>query len=283
MDDLIHANYLCDELGLDTISAGSVVAFAMECYERGMLTKEELGGLDLAFGNSEAIFELLRRIARREGFGGILAEGVKKASEAIGKGSDKFAMQVKGLEITGYDHRAAQAMALAYAVCDIGAHHNRAWAIVYDIASGRDTYGRDKVEEVIRLQHIRPLFDCLGVCRLPWVELKLKLELYADFYMAVTGVSVRLEDLLKASERIYNLTRALSLREGLAIEDWLAERDFVDPVPSGRTKGAVLDRVKFREMIGTYYKLRGWDEAGVPTAEKLRELGLDFIIPALRR
>jgi aldehyde:ferredoxin oxidoreductase len=278
IEDVVYANYLCDNLGMDTISTGSVVAFAIECYEKGILTKEDLGGLELKFGNKEAAFKLMEMIAKREGLGDILAEGVKKASEKLGGGSESFAMHVKGLEISAYDHRAAQAMALAYATADIGGHHNRAWAITYDVKVGRETYSRDKAETVIFLQHIRPLYDCLGVCRFYWVELGLNPEYYAKFYKAATGVEKTLSELLLASERIYNLTRAISLRQGMkGVEDWLPERDFKDPIPSGPLKGYVLDKEKFAEMMQTYYQIRGWDKNGVPKKEKLKELGLSDV------
>jgi aldehyde:ferredoxin oxidoreductase len=278
IEDLMYANYLCDNLGVDTISAGNVIAFITECYEKGLITEKDTGGLKLEFGNSEAVFRLIEMIAKREGIGNLLAEGVKKTAEKVGKGSEKFAMQVKGLEISGYDHRAAQAMALAYATCDIGAHHNRAWAITYDIKVGRTAYTQDKAEWVIYLQHVRPLFDNLGVCRFPWVELNLDLNYYARFYTAATGIKTELGELLRASERIYNLTRAISIRNGLTgDEDWLPDRDFETPLPTGTVKGQLLDRGKFKELVQLYYKLRGWGENGVPTKKKLKELGLDDV------
>jgi len=284
IEDVVYANFLCDNLGIDTISAGNVAAFAMECFEKGIITKEQLGGLELKFGNPEALFRLLEMIVHREGIGDLLAEGVKKASQKIGKGSEKFAMQVKGLEISGYDHRAAQAQALAYASCDVGAHHNRAWAITYDIKVGREAYSKDKAEWVIYLQHIRPLFDCLGTCRLQWVELALDPEYYARFYSAVTGVPMTLAGLLKASERIYNLTRAINVKRGLtAKDDWLPDRDFEDPVAVGSISAAKLDRNKFRDFLSLYYELRGWDKNGVPTREKLVGLDLKDVSRELER
>jgi intein/homing endonuclease len=168
--------------------------------------------------------------------------------------------------------------------CDVGAHHNRAWAITYDIKVGRETYTKDKVEWVIYLQHIRPLFDCLGTCRLQWVELALDPEYYARFYSAATGVSMTLADLLKSSERIYNLTRAISVKRGLtAKDDWLPERDFEDPISVGSISVAKLDRDKFRDFLGLYYELRGWNKNGVPTREKLIELELEDVSRELER
>lgn len=281
-EDIIYANYLCDNLGLDTISAGNVAAFATECYERGIITKKDLNGIELKFGNTQALFAFLKIVAERRGIGNLFAEGVKKASEKLGKESERFAMQVKGLEISGYDVRAAPAMGLAYATCDIGAHHNRAWAISYDIQVGREKYDEDKIKRVIYLQHVRPLFDSLGTCRFQWLETELDLNFYARFYEAATGVKVTVDDLLLASERIYNLTRAVSVREGLTSkEDWLPDRAFMDPVPEGAVKGATLDGDRFKEMIETYYELRGWDQKGMPTSKKLEELNLKDVAEKL--
>ncbi|PCN50065.1 aldehyde ferredoxin oxidoreductase, partial [Candidatus Geothermarchaeota archaeon ex4572_27] len=222
LEDIAYANWLCDELGMDTISAGALIAFIMECRERGLVDD---GGLDVRFGNAEAVFRLLEMIAYRRGLGALLADGVREAAKRIGGGSERFAIHVKGLEVSGYDVRAAPAMALAYATADIGAHHNRAWAITYDVKAGRDSYGEDKVRWVIYLQHVRPLFDCLGVCRLPWVELGVDLKAYEGFYRAATGVDLSLDDLLKASERVYNLTRSIGYVRGLRREDdWLPRR-----------------------------------------------------------
>jgi len=283
LEDVAYANWLCDELGMDTISAGSLIAFAMECWERGLLRDDQVEGLDLSFGNAETVFKLLEMMAHREGLGAVLADGVKEAAKRIGGDSERYALHVKGLEVSGYDVRAAPAMALAYATADIGAHHNRAWAITYDLKVGRDKYTEDKVKWVIYLQHVRPLFDCLGVCRLPWVELGLDLRFYEKFYVAATGIQVALEELLKASERIYNLTRAIGGVRGVAKkDDSLPRRFFEDPIPEGPLKGAKLSREKFNQMLTKYYELRGWDpETGLPTRAKLIELGLEDVADKL--
>ncbi len=282
IEEVAKANYLCDYYGLDTISTGSVLAFVIECYKRGLITEKELG-LVPDWGDINAICKMIIMIANREGFGDVMAEGVKALAERIGKGSETFAMHVKGLEISAYDHRAATAMALSYATCDIGAHHNRSWAITYDLEVGRDKYTEDKVKKVIYLQHIRPLFDILGVCRFYWVELGIDPNVYADAYSAVTGKEFTLDDLLFRSERVWNLTRAIAvIRKGISMkDDLLPERDFSDPVPEGRTKGAKLDKGKFIEMLKMYYTLRGWDELGRPTYEKLMKIGLEEVAKKL--
>jgi len=275
IEEVVEANYLCDQLGLDTISAGNIVAFAMESYTRGILDKNATGGLELSFGNFEALKRLLEMIAYRKGLGSLLAEGVAEASRRLGGGSERFAMHVKGLEISGYDVRASPSMALAYATADIGAHHNRAWAVTYDVKSDRSTYTEDKARWVIYLQHLRPLFDCLGVCRFPWVEFGLDPAYYARFYQAATGVKAGLEELLKRSEAIWNLTRLINLRQGMKPgADWLPDRVFDDPISSGPLKGAALDRAQFRQLLSRYYELRGWDQQGIPTESKLQELGI---------
>ncbi|RLI09964.1 aldehyde ferredoxin oxidoreductase [Candidatus Bathyarchaeota archaeon] len=282
IEDVVYANWLCDNLGMDTISAGNIVAFAIECYERGIIGPEDTGGLELRYGDPDCVFKLLELMAKREGIGDVLARGVKFAAEKFGKGAEKFAMHVKGLEQSAYDVRAAPAMGLAYATADIGAHHNRAWAITYDMEVGRDKYTRDKAERVIFLQHARPLFDCLGVCRLHWVETGLPLDYYARAFKAATGVEVSVEELLRASERIFNLTRAINVRRGLtSAEDRLPDRVFEYPVPNGVAKGYKLDKAKFQELLRAYYELRGWDERGVPTRAKLEELGLADVADAL--
>lgn len=273
---VMHANYLCDYYGLDTISTGAVIGFIMECYEKGLINREELG-VEAEWGDAEAVYKMIEMIAKREGFGDLMAEGVRKLSEKIGKESEKFAMQVKGLEISAYDHRAAPAMALSYATADIGAHHNRSWAITYDVEVGRDKYSEDKVERVIYLQHIRPLFDMLGVCRLYYVELGIDPNFYAEAYSAVVGREFSLDDLLLRSEKVWNLTRVIAiLRKGIGRkDDNLPARDFEDPVPEGGTKGTKLDKEKFEEMLSLYYEKRGWDEDGRPKKEKLIQLELD--------
>jgi aldehyde:ferredoxin oxidoreductase len=277
IEDVAYANYLCDELGLDTISAGNAVAFAIECYERGIIDATHTGGLTLRFGDAEVVFRLLRQIAAREGLGAVLAQGVRHAAATWGGGSEAIASQVKGMEMSGYESRNAPSMLLAYMTCDVGAHHNRAWAITYDIAHGRDDVTPDKAARVIELQHIRPLFDCLGACRLQWVELSLDLDHYAPIVEAITGVPRSWEDLLLISERVWNLTRLYWQREvpgfGRAWDE-PPPRVWQEPVASGPTAGKMMKRADVDRLLDMYYAQRGWDREGHPTAEKLSQLGL---------
>ena len=171
IEDVAQLNLLCDDLGIDTISTGGVIGWAMECFEKGILTLADTDGLDLHFGNLEAVLTLIPQIAKREGFGALLAEGSKRAAKKVGKGSEKFAIQVKGMEQSAYATHNATAMLLAYMTCDVGAHHNRSWAITYDLQVGRELVVPEKVARIIWLQNFRPMFDVLGACRLQWVEL----------------------------------------------------------------------------------------------------------------
>jgi aldehyde:ferredoxin oxidoreductase len=192
IEDVAYGNYICDELGLDTISTGNVIAFTMECFERGIIDESHTDGLVPRFGDIEAFVALARKTANREGVGDILANGVRHAAQVWGQGSEAYAIQVKGLEWSGYEARGAPAMMLSYMTADIGAHHNRAWAITFDISQGREKID-GKAAKVIELQHIRPLFDLLAACRLPWVEMGLDLKYYEELFPAITGHESRLE------------------------------------------------------------------------------------------
>jgi aldehyde:ferredoxin oxidoreductase len=278
IEDIAYANWLCDELGIDTISTGNCIGFAMECFERGIITTEETDGLNLRWGDAEVVFTLIEKIAKREGIGDVLAEGVRYASQVWGKGSEEFAMHVKGMEISGYESRWAPAMMLSYCLCDVGGHHNRAWAITYDLEVGRDKITPDKASKVIELQAIRPLIgDCFGACRLQWVELGLDLGFYAPILKAITGLERSWEDLLKISERIWNLTRIYWVREveGFGRKfDYPPPRWMEEPLPSGPGKGKFIPKEDIDKLLDWYYEQRGWDENGIPTKGKLEEMGL---------
>ncbi|MFH1453925.1 MAG: aldehyde ferredoxin oxidoreductase family protein [Armatimonadota bacterium] len=276
IEDVTYLNYIADELGLDTISAGNVMGFVMECFEKGIVKKKDLDGIELNFGNVDGMIQIMKKIAAREGIGELLANGVRAASKKFGKGSEKFAMQVKGLEISGYESRHAPAMLLSYMTADIGAHHNRSWAVTHDIAHGREKLDT-KAEKAIELQHTRPVFDTLDLCRLQWVELQVPLEKYAEMFQAITGINYSWDDMLKVSERIWNLNRLFLIREhkGIGREvDMPPARVYEEPVPTGSTKGKLTKLKDIEHLLDHYYKLRGWDKNGYPTPEKLKELGL---------
>lgn len=280
--EVAYANYLCDDLGLDTISAGAVASWAIEAYEKGILTKEEVG-MDLNWGDIDSAELLIKAMAKREGIGEILAEGVKIAAEKVGQDSDKFAIHTKGLEWSGYESRNAPAMALAYMTADIGAHHNRAWAITYDIAVGFDVI-EGKAEKVIELQHVRPLFDTLGICRFPWVELSFDLKHYEDLFPLVTGWDYSWDELLKISEKIYNLNRAFNYRHipGFGRDmDNVPKKFMEEVIPDGPSEGKKITPELRDALLDRYYAVRGWDNNGRPTREKLTELGIPEVADIL--
>ncbi|MHC1635397.1 MAG: aldehyde ferredoxin oxidoreductase C-terminal domain-containing protein, partial [Candidatus Methanospirareceae archaeon] len=273
---VIRANYLCDELGMDTISAANLIGALIEGLERGIIKEEEIG-FSIRWGEGERVLELLEKIAMREGVGSILAEGSYGVIKKWGA-MRKIISQVKFLEQSAYDAHVSMCMALAYGTCDIGAHHNRAWPIAKELEVGKDWGLEEKVELVIYHQTIRPLFDMLGVCRLPWIELGLPEEIYAEAYSAATGIETSLKDLMLRSNAVYNLTRAISVRLGIRRkDDYPPERVFEESLKGGPNDGKKIDRGEYERMLDLYYERRGWDEEGIPRKEKLKELGLEDV------
>lgn len=282
IEKVAYANWVADDLGLDTISGGAVIAFAFECFEKGVIDREMVGR-SLSWGSVEDAAYLMDLIARREGIGDLLAEGVRSAAEHFGEGSHKYAIHTKGLEWSAYESRWAPSQMLAYATADVGAHHNRAWAITYDVAVGRDTL-EGKAEKTVELQHLRPLFDTLGICRFPWVEIDFDVEHYEAMFRLVTGMDYSWEDMLRVSERIWNLNRAFNMKHVPGFDrecDSVPDRFFEEEVPTGPARGHRLPRERFEELLDRYYELRGWNAGGLPTAETLKELGLDFVVDEL--
>ena len=281
IEAVAQANLLCDDLGIDTISAGNAIGWAMECYEKGIFTKKDTDGLDLKFGNVEATFTLIEKIARREGLGALLAEGVKRASKKVGKGSEKYAIHVKGMEQSAYATHNATAMLLAYMTCDVGAHHNRSWAITYDLQVGREKVVPEKVARVIWLQNFRPMFDVLGGCRLQWVELGIDRDLYVPALEAITGIHRSWEDLDKVGERIWNLTRLYWVRENEGFGrawDMPSPRFYEEAPKSGATKGQITSIDDVNRLLDMYYEQRGWTSDGLPKPETIESLGLKAVV-----
>jgi aldehyde:ferredoxin oxidoreductase len=264
---VLHANQLCDELGMDSISTGSLVGAVIEGYEKGILTLADLDGQPIAWGDDAAIMSLIHKIARRQGIGDTLADGAFGVIRRWPEMS-KLILHVKGLEQSAYDSRAAASMALAYATSDIGAHHTRAWTIAKEVEQGASWTDEDRVNLVIYHQSLRPLFDMLGVCRLPWIELGLNEQHYARFYSAITGQEATLPELLEKSNSVYSLTRLINNRLGLTRQDdALPYKVHACPIQTGATAGKVIDREQFDRLLDLYYEKRGWDAAGRPPAD----------------
>lgn len=285
INQVAYLNWLMDNVGIDTMSGGGVVAFAMECFQRGLITKDDLEGHTLNWGSVDDAEHFVNMVVHRRGIGDLFAGGTKRAAEVIGQGSEKFAMQVKGQEMSGYDGRYAPGMLLAYMTCDIGAHHNRAWTITVDMAEGRETIkGRAKV--VIYLQHIRPLFDCWCICRLFWGELDIEPEEIVQALNYATGWNIDTAEALKTSEKIWNLVRCHYLERNPAngrTFDYPPARSWEDKIPSGPGKGKGLSLEQIEAMLDDYYACRGWDNDGNPSREVLHDLKLDFAADNLQK
>jgi len=283
---VIAGDRLCDEFGLDTISTGVVIAFAMECLEKGIISRKNLDGLDLKFGDYEAMLKMIRKIAYREGIGDILAEGVKRASEILGKGSERYALHVKGLELPGYDVRGAKAHGLNYATAYTGADHNRGYAIqeIFDVPI---PYRVDRlaVEGKGKLcmwnQDVRTAAcDSMPFCSFIFTRAfkDRALQFMSKLYGSLTGLSMTPEDVQKAGERINNIARAFNVREGFTrTDDYLPSRVMDEAIPDGASKGQRISRLELDRMLDEYYEARGWDKTGIPLRTKLVELGLSEI------
>ncbi len=277
-----HLNRLADEYGIDTISLGSVIAFAMEATEQRIIERSE----GIEWGDFRAACDLIEDIVRWRGLGAKLALGVRRASMELGGGSERFAIHVKGLEVSAYDCHAAPAMALAYGTSSIGAHHKDAWIISYEVQTNRLAYSEEKVKKLVWMQNIRgAMFESLVTCRLPWIELGLNLDYYPKLLRASTGVTYTWDDLEVFANRVYSLIRAFWVREYLYEgRGWGRHMDypplkwFEKPLTKGPLAGTKLDRDGYDSMLSKYYELRGWDRSGVPRVDTLRRLGLGFTI-----
>ena len=269
-DMVIRANYMCDELGIDTISTGNLIGAVIEAYELGMISLDDLDGTNISWGNEEAILSLIEKIANREGIGNILADGSKALLERWPE-MGKILSQVKGLEQSAYDCRGAISMALAYGTSDIGAHHARAWTVARELEMGSDWPLSRKADLVIYHQTVRPLFDMLGVCRLPWIELGFSEDHYVEYYKAITGIGTTMEELSEKAGVLYDLTRLINIRLGATRkDDYPPERAFNTPVKTGPLAGKCTDREEYEKILDLYYEKRGWDKDGNPGPESVK-------------
>lgn len=269
-DTVLQAAQACDRLGLDTISTGATIAFAMECAERGLL---EAPGL--RFGAAEAMLDLLPRIARREGLGRLLAEGTRRMAEQMGGEAPDFAPHVKGLEIPGYEPRALQTMALGFAVGSRGADHNRSGAYEVDFSSraNRLQGSPEAARLAVGTEDRAALIDSLILCKfLRGVFTDLFAEA-AELLRGVTGWDVTAEELRATARRIVTAKKLFNIREGwTAAEDTLPRRFLSEGLPTGVSAGAVLPRERLQEMVQAYYAARGWSPDGdVPANDPTRQ------------
>lgn len=277
-ETVLAAARLCDELGMDTISTGATIAFAMECAERGLLRGERWGddARGLRFGDGAAMLSMIEKIARRQGvLAGVLADGTRRAARVIGPEAEAFAPHVKGLEIPGYEPRALQTMALGLAVAARGADHNRSGAYDADFSGkvNRLAATPDAARFAIASEDRAAVMDSLILCKFLRGALTDFYGESAEMLRAATGLDFSPEELARAAGRIVALKKLFNEREGwTAAEDTLPARFFEEPLPSGVAKGTVLSRAGFEAMKRAYYEGRGWDGEGRLGAEAREEL-----------
>ena len=284
LDSIIAADRLSDEYGLDTMSTGVAIGFAMELFERGLLSSDDVDGLDLSFGNHESMLTLLEKIAMREGFGDVLADGVREAVARLGEQTGYYAMHVKGLELPAYDPRGAMAQGMNLATAFTGADHNRGYAIqeIFGVPVPReaDRFSTEGKGELTKWnQDVRTATcDCPTLCAFVFDTALAAhaLEHTAALMKAVTGIELTPEEVQQVGERINNLARVFNVRAGFTrADDTLPLRVLTEPLKAGGSKGHVVGMDDFNAMLDEYYVARGWDVVtGVPSREKLVELGL---------
>jgi aldehyde:ferredoxin oxidoreductase len=284
LESIAKANDLCNRLGIDTISAGVSIAFAMECFEKGIITKADTGGANLRWGDGDAVIEMVRQIGNDERFGAILGQGVRSAAEKIGRGAESYAMHVKGLEMSLHEPRRWWSMGLAYSTSNRGADHLQGTPLYLEWGLLQPEFGypekltpfttEGKAAATKFHQDLGAVMTALGMCSfvssgvVPWT-------IIAAAYSAVTGLETDHWDLLKLGDRIWNLKRLFNVKMGVTGTDDTLPRRFLDePLREGPTAGKT---VPLGPMLQEYYELRGWNAQGRPEDAKLAELSLTDI------
>jgi aldehyde:ferredoxin oxidoreductase len=293
LEAIAYGSQLCNACGLDTISTGTTIAWAMECFERGLLTAQDTGGLDLRFGNAKAMTALVEQIAYRQGFGDLLAEGCWRAAQKIGRGTEQYAMHVKGQEFPMHEPRIKFALDLGYATSPTGADHchnihDTGYATERGIARVKclgileplpiEDLGPEKVR--LAKYHIdwQVFRNCLGQCQfMPYDMVQLN-----EIIQAVTGWDSSIFELMKVGERGLAMARAFNYREGFTAKDDVAHWRISTPFESGPAEGVEVPAEDIAKAIELYYEMRGWDrDTGAPTAAKLYELGVGWVAELL--
>ena len=305
IDDIVavaKANELCNKYSLDTISTGAVIAFAMECYEKGIITKNDTGGIDLKFGDAKAMLRMVEMIAKREGIGDILAEGSKRAAKKFGKGAVRFAVHVKGEELAMHDGRVKGMVGFGYAVSPIGADHvvvehdtdfdfNAPDIFIEQMKSlgllkRCKTNGMDhqKMRMFCYLQNHFSFMDSLCLCVFAFAPVRtFKMSHLVEIASAVTGWELSLWEMMKLGERRVNMFKAFNVREGFTIDDdWLPPRMF-ESIASGPREGDSFSEDELIKMRELYYKMQNWDSEGRPTQARLIELDLEWVADELAK
>ncbi|WP_350342895.1 aldehyde ferredoxin oxidoreductase family protein [Proteinivorax tanatarense] len=272
LEAVIKANYWCNEMGIDTISVGATIAAAMELYQKDYIKDEEVDGTPLEFGNTEAVIEWTKKIGRADGLGAKMAEGSHRLAESYG--APELSMSVKKLEIPAYDPRAIQGQGLQYATSNRGGCHVRGYLISPEILGLPEKLDKFSLEGKAQwakiFQDLTASIDSLGLCL--FTSFALGPEDYADLYNAVCGTDHTAETILEAGDRIWNIEKLFNLEAGIdKKQDKLPKRLLEEPIPDGPSKGWTH---KLDQLLPEYYEVRGWDEEGVPTKEKLKKLDI---------
>jgi len=281
---ICKANELCNRYGLDTISTGSAIAFCMEAYEKKLISKEDTGGIEMKWGDGDAVLEMIKKIANRQDLGELLGEGLIEVSEKIGRNSCEFAIHVKGLDLPAHDPRAKVSLALGYATSNRGACHLQAFTHDFEDGASMPDLGYPKTIElfkiegkakfVIDFQHLMSMLDSLHCCKFI-IFGGMTLQPLIETLNLVTGWNFSKDDFLKTGERIFNLKRLYNTRQGISRkDDTLPPRILNHP----RGGGAGKNLPHLNKMLHDYYQIRGWDEFGIPTKETLKRLELEEYI-----
>lgn len=293
---IARANQLCNAYGLDTISCGVTISWAMECFERGLLTTEDTGGIELRFGDAAAMVQMVELIGKREGFGRLLSEGAYRAAKTVGRGTEAFVMHAKGQEIPMHEPRVKYGLGLGYAVSPTGADHiHNFHDRDFDNEGGLDRIRPFGIIEPLAIDDLSPAKMRMAVAAIPWntvgnvlgqcffVAATFDAFKLVQLVRAITGWDTSLYELHKAAERAYTMARAFNAREGFtAAEDRIPAR-FFEPFGEGASAGNALPPEEFERARSTFYQMMGWDEhTGVPTAWKLHELGVEWVADELR-
>lgn len=295
LEFICKAHELCNDYTLDTISTGSSIAFAMECFEKGFLTKEDTDGINLCFGNHEAAFEMIHKIARREGFGDFLAQGTRRMAEKIGHNTEAFAMNVKGQELAMHEPRGKNGIAFSYALSSTGANHTEAPHdyLIQEGGFGETDLrelgiyqgtppiymGPEKIRQFKYMQMTWNVFNTIGMCIFTAGPGKLmRMSKVADALKAATGWDFNLWELMLLAERTITIKRSVSTREGIRRKDDCLPDRLFEPLEGGILKGIALDREEFESGLDLYYEMLGWDSVtGIPLPGKLAELGISWV------
>lgn len=281
----IAADQLCDDLGLDTISTGNCIGFAYELYEKSIIDKKDTDSLGLVYGNHKAMIDLIKKIAFREGFGDVLAEGSMRAANTIGKGAEAYAMHVKGLELPAYEPRGAKSQGFNLVTANVGANHNYGYATqeIFGAPVPREV---DRFAEVENADIVKHNQDQMAMCEVGiacgftqdwgWFP-----DVFGRMLAAVTGIDQFADTkyLWEAGERIFNMERVFNVREGFdRKQDTLPKRMLNEPLHTGTAPGEGEMVRHLDEFLDQYYKLRGWTTEGVPSPQKLKQLNLDYVV-----